>query len=136
MVLPWTILLFFSGFFAKGTRAWCSETDKFYIDKPVSDPDIVKFAVSAFNKQSKDDYTYRPIHIMSFSKVQEKLPETFFMKLKLIRTICTKFEDNLDTCPFQDSPGMEKFSICSFIISTPRSKQFNMMKIACTYGLL
>lgn len=70
MALPWALLLLLLGFQAQGAHAWCSEKDKLYIDKPVSDPDIVKFAVSAFNNQNKDEYAYRPVHIMSFSKVQ------------------------------------------------------------------
>ncbi|ERE71858.1 cystatin-9-like protein [Cricetulus griseus] len=104
MSLPWPVLLVLLGFQAQGAQAWCSEKDKPYIDNPVSDPDIVKFAVSTFNNPSKDEYTHRSIHIMSFSKVQENLPRTFFMKLRLRRTICKKSEESLDTCPLQDSP--------------------------------
>lgn len=70
MSLPWPVLLVLLGFQAQGAQAWCSEKDKPYIDNPVSDPDIVKFAVSTFNNPSKDEYTHRSIHIMSFSKVQ------------------------------------------------------------------
>ncbi|XP_038187279.1 cystatin-9-like [Arvicola amphibius] len=135
MALPWALLLLLLGFQAQGAHAWCSEKDKLYIDKPVSDPDIVKFAVSAFNNQNKDEYAYRPVHIMSFSKAQEKLPATFLMKLRLRRTICKTFEESLDTCPFQDDPELEKTFICSFTISTPRSKQFNMLKNTCSTGL-
>ncbi|CAH6787743.1 cystatin-9-like [Phodopus roborovskii] len=134
MALPWAVLLVLLGFQAQGAQTWCSEKDEPYIDKPVSDPDIVKFAVNTFNNQSKDEYAYRSIHIMSFSKVQEKLSATFFMKLRLRRTICKKFEDSLDTCPFQDSPELDNMYICSFTISTPRSKQFNMLKITCPTG--
>ncbi|KAK7815757.1 hypothetical protein U0070_025217 [Myodes glareolus] len=106
MALPWALLLLLLGFQAQGAHAWCSEKDKLYIDKPVSDPNIVKFAVSAFNNQNKDEYAYRPVHMMSFSK--EKLPATFLMKLRLRRTICKTFEESLDTCPFQDDPELEK----------------------------
>lgn len=70
MALPWALLLLLLGFQAQGAHAWCSEKDKLYIDKPVSDPNIVKFAVSAFNNQNKDEYAYRLVHMMSFSKVQ------------------------------------------------------------------
>ncbi|CAO2578415.1 Cst9 [Lemmus lemmus] len=135
MALPWALLLLLLGFQVQGAHSWCSEKDKLYIDEPVSDPDIVKFAVSAFNNQSKDEYAYRSVHIMSFSKVQEKLPATFLMKLRLRRTICKTFEESLDTCPFQDNPELEKIFICSFTISTPRSKQFNMLKKTCSTGL-
>lgn len=70
MALPWTILLTLLGIYIQGAHTWCSETDKLYIDQAVSDPDTVKFALSEFNKQSKDEYAYRLIHIMSFFKVQ------------------------------------------------------------------
>ncbi|OBS59153.1 hypothetical protein A6R68_09723, partial [Neotoma lepida] len=91
---------------ARELTAWCSEKDEPYVDKPVSDPDTVKFALSTFNNQSKEEQ-YRLDHTMRFSKVQEKLPETFFMKLRLRRTICKKFKESLDTCPFQDNPELE-----------------------------
>lgn len=70
MALPSALWLLLLGFQAQGAHTWCSEKDKLYIDKPVSDPDVVKFAVSAFNSQNKDEYAYRTIHIMGFSKVQ------------------------------------------------------------------
>ncbi|XP_052037551.1 cystatin-9-like [Apodemus sylvaticus] len=133
MALPWTILLALSGIYVQRAQAWCSEEDKIYIDKPVSDPDIVKFALSAFNKQSKDEYAYRVTNIMSFFKVQEKPPQTFFMKLKLTRTICKKYEESLDTCPL---PKLEYILMCSFSISSPGSKQFKLLKMTCSEGLL
>ncbi|XP_050998710.1 putative cystatin-9-like protein CST9LP1 [Acomys russatus] len=132
MALPWTLFLVLLGFYAEGAHAWCPLEDELYIDEPVSDPDIVKFALSAFHKQSKDEYAYRSIHVMHFSKVQGKLPETFLMKLRLRRTICKTSEDRLDTCPFQDSPELKNIFICSFTISSPRSKQFNMVKMTCS----
>ncbi|XP_031229550.1 cystatin-9-like [Mastomys coucha] len=133
MALAWTILLTLSGMYVQGVQAWCSEEDKLEIDKPVSDPDIVKFALSAFNKQSKDEYAYRLMHIMSFLKVQKKPPQTFFMKLRLKRTICKKSEESLDTCPLTE---LENILICSFSISSPGSKQFNLLKMTCSEGLL
>ncbi|XP_032758272.1 cystatin-9-like [Rattus rattus] len=133
MALPWTILLTLLGIYIQGAHTWCSETDKLDIDQAVSDPDTLKFALSEFHKQSKDEYAYRLIHIMSFFKVQEEPPQTFFMKLRLTRTICKKFEKNLDTCPL---PELEYVLICSFSISSPGSKQFNLLKMTCSEGLL
>lgn len=70
MALPWTILLALSGIYVQGAQAWCSEEDTLELDKLVSEPDIVKFALSAFHKKSKDEYAYRVIRIMNFLKVQ------------------------------------------------------------------
>ncbi|XP_028609881.1 cystatin-9-like [Grammomys surdaster] len=133
MAVPWKILLVLSGIYVHAADAWCSETDKVYIDKPVSDPHIVKFALSAFNSQSKDEYAYRVMHIMSFFQVQEKPTQTFFLKLRLTRTICKKFEKSLDACPLSE---LENILTCSFSISSPGSKQFNVLKMSCSEGLL
>ncbi|XP_021012556.1 cystatin-9-like [Mus caroli] len=133
MALPWTILLALSGIYVQGAQAWCSEEDTLELDKPISEPDIVEFALSAFHKESKDEYAYRVMHIMNFLKVQEKPPQTFFMKLRLTRTICMKFEKSLDTCPL---PELQNILICSFSISSPGSKKFNLLKMTCSEGLL
>ncbi|XP_011238145.1 cystatin E2 isoform X1 [Mus musculus] len=145
MALPWTILLALSGIYVQGAQAWCSEEDTLELDKLVSEPDIVKFALSAFHKKSKDEYAYRVIHIMNFLKVQEEPPQTFFVKLRLTRTICMKFEKSLDTCPLPELQNVRQnmsihpftvILICSFSISSPGSKQFNLLKMTCSEGLL
>ncbi|XP_034352315.1 putative cystatin-9-like protein CST9LP1 [Arvicanthis niloticus] len=133
MAVPWKILLVLSGIYIQAADTWCSLKDKIYIDKPVSNPDVLKFALSAFNNQSKDEYAYRLMEIMTFFQVQEKPLQTFFLKLRLTRTICKKFEESLDTCPL---PELENILTCSFSIKSPGSKHFNLLKMTCSEGLL
>ncbi|CAO2578417.1 Cst9 [Lemmus lemmus] len=63
----------------------------------------VEFAVNTFNQKSQEEYAYRLEHILSSWKEEVTFPAVYSMMLQLRRTMCKKFEESLDTCPFQQS---------------------------------
>ncbi|KAK7815763.1 hypothetical protein U0070_025223, partial [Myodes glareolus] len=63
----------------------------------------VEFAVETFNQKSQEEYAYRVEHILSSWEEKVDFPAVYSMKLQMRRTMCKKFEESLDTCPFQQS---------------------------------
>jgi hypothetical protein len=59
-----------------------------------------------------------------FFCIQEEPPQTFFVKLRLTRTICMKFEKSLDTCPLPELQNVrQNMSIHPFtVVSTAESQ--------------
>ncbi|XP_045384375.1 cystatin-9-like [Lemur catta] len=92
------------------TQAWCSEEEKDNNPKSTAPqfPATVEFALHTFNQQSKDDYAYRLMRILSswreYSWNKRDNPKMVFsMQLQLHRTWCEKFEEDIDNCPFRES---------------------------------
>uniref|UniRef100_A0A8C8ZDU2 Cystatin 9 n=1 Tax=Prolemur simus TaxID=1328070 RepID=A0A8C8ZDU2_PROSS len=91
------------------TQAWCSEEEKDNNPKSTAPqfPATVEFALHTFNQQSKDDYAYRLVRILSsWREYSWNKQMVFSMNLLLGRTVCGKFEEDIDDCPFQKSPEL------------------------------
>ncbi|XP_052037476.1 cystatin-9-like [Apodemus sylvaticus] len=93
----------------------------------------VEFAVNTFNEKSQDEYAYRLEHIMSSWRETVNFPTVFSMRLQLRRTICKKFEESLDICPFQESHNLNNTFICLFTVGTyPWKTEFKLFKNVCS----
>ncbi|KAI4004972.1 cystatin 9 [Homo sapiens] len=109
--MPWALSLLLMGFQLLVTYAWCSEEEMGGNNKIVQDPMFfatVEFALNTFNVQSKEEHAYRLLRVLSSwredsmdRKWRGKM--VFSMNLQLRQTVCRKFEDDIDNCPFQES---------------------------------
>ncbi|XP_054111264.1 cystatin-9 isoform X1 [Callithrix jacchus] len=112
--LPWALSLLLMGLQLLVTYAWCSEEEMRRDHKMVQDPVFlatVGFALNTFNVQSKEEHAYRLLHILSSwrensSDRKWRGKMVFSMNLQLRRTVCRKFEDDIENCPFQESPEL------------------------------
>ncbi|KAK2109463.1 Cystatin-9-like [Saguinus oedipus] len=107
--LPWALLLLPLHFQLLLTHAWhfheqrdCDEYNVMARYLPAT----VEFAIHTFNQRSKDHYAYRLVHILNSWKEQVESKTVFSMELLLGRTRCGKFEEDIDNCPFQESPEL------------------------------
>ncbi|XP_012508564.1 PREDICTED: cystatin-9-like [Propithecus coquereli] len=141
--LPWVLLLLLPNLKLLRTQAWCSEKEKDNNQKSRAPefPATVEFALHTFNQQSQDDYAYRLVSILSswreYSRYKQDDPKMVFsMKLQLRRTWCGKFEEDVDNCPFQESPKLNSTLICLFTVSTrPWMSLFELLNQTCSEEL-
>ncbi|XP_030769844.1 cystatin-9-like [Rhinopithecus roxellana] len=112
--LPWALSLLLMGFQLLVTYAWCSEEEMGGNNKIVQDPmflTTVGFALNTFNLQSKEEHAYRLLRVLS-SWREDSMDRNwrgkmvFSTNLQLRQTVCWKFEDDIDNCPFQESPEL------------------------------
>ncbi|EGW06885.1 Cystatin-9 [Cricetulus griseus] len=76
----------------------------------------VEFAVNTFNQKSQGEYAYRVEQILSSWREEEmSFPVAFSIKLQLRRTMCKKFEESLDTCPFQSRYSLNNMGLMSLV---------------------
>ncbi|XP_032758271.1 cystatin-9-like [Rattus rattus] len=102
-------------------------------DKSVNFIPTVEFAVNTFNQKSQDEYAYRTEYIMSSWREEINHPIVFSMRLRLRRTICKKFEESLDICPFQESHDRNNTFTCLFTVGTlPWITEFQLFKKVCS----
>ncbi|XP_077807219.1 putative cystatin-9-like protein CST9LP1 [Macaca mulatta] len=60
----------------------------------------------------------------------------FSMNLQLRQTVCWKFEDDIDNCPFQESPELNNTFSCFFTVETmPWKTYFELLNKTCSEGL-
>nr|XP_012293965.1 cystatin-9-like [Aotus nancymaae] len=112
--LPWALSLLLMGLQLLVTYAWCSEEEMRSDNKMVQHPVFlatVEFALNTFNVQSKEEHAYRLLHILSSwrEKSSDRKWEgkmVFSMNLQLRQTVCRKFKDDIENCPFQESPEL------------------------------
>uniref|UniRef100_A0A2K6QKG0 Cystatin 9 like n=2 Tax=Rhinopithecus TaxID=542827 RepID=A0A2K6QKG0_RHIRO len=136
--LPWVLLLLLLGFQLLLIHAWhfheqrdCDEYNVMARYLPAT----VEFAVHTFNQQSKDHYAYRLVQILNSWKEQVESKTVFSMELLLGRSRCGKFEDDIDNCPFQESPELNDTFTCFFTISTrPWRTYFSLLNKTCLEG--
>ncbi|XP_021512260.1 cystatin-9-like [Meriones unguiculatus] len=96
-------------------------------------PPTVEFAVHTFNQKSEDEYAYRLEHILSSWQEEVIFLFVFSMRLQLRRTTCKKFEESLDTCPFQESHNLNNTFTCLFTVGTyPWVTEFQLFKHECS----
>ncbi|XP_055228528.2 putative cystatin-9-like protein CST9LP1 isoform X1 [Gorilla gorilla gorilla] len=107
--LSWAPLLLLFSFQFPVTYAWRFQEEEEWNDQKqitVYLPPTLEFAMYTFNKQSKDWYAYKLVRVLDSWKEQGYDKMTFSMNLQLGRTMCGKFEDDIDNCPFQESPEL------------------------------
>ncbi|XP_051001037.1 cystatin-9-like [Acomys russatus] len=93
----------------------------------------LEFAVHTFNQKSHDIYAYRPENVLSSWKEKVNFPSVFSMRLKMRRTRCKKFEESLDTCPFQKGHYLNSTFICLFTVGIyPWITEFKLYKHECS----
>ncbi|XP_031229548.1 cystatin-9-like [Mastomys coucha] len=128
--LPWARLLLLLSFQVLVTPV--SKANK-ETDLSINFIPTVEFAINTFNQKSQDEYAYRLEHIMSSWKEMVYFPTTYSMRLQLRRTICKKFEESLDICPFQESHDLNNTFICLFTVGTyPWITEFKLFKSVCS----
>nr|XP_028683941.1 putative cystatin-9-like protein CST9LP1 isoform X1 [Macaca mulatta] len=107
--LSWVPLLLLFSFQFLVTYAWRFQEEEEWNDQKqiaVYLPPTLEFAVYTYNQQSKDWYAYKLVRVLDSWKEQGYDKMTFSMNLQLGRTMCGKFEDDIDNCPFQESPEL------------------------------
>ncbi|XP_035159348.3 cystatin-D [Callithrix jacchus] len=91
----------------------------------------LNFAISEYNKDSKDEYYSRPRQVMAAQK-QIVGGVNYFFNVKFARTTCTKSQPNLDNCPFNDQPELKEEDFCSFqIYEVPWEDKISMVNYKC-----
>uniref|UniRef100_A0A096NVT1 Cystatin domain-containing protein n=1 Tax=Papio anubis TaxID=9555 RepID=A0A096NVT1_PAPAN len=109
--LPWALSLLLMGFQLLVTYAQCSEEEMGGNNKITQDPmflTTVEFALNTFNVQSKEEHAYRLLRVLSSWREDRNWrgKMVFSMNLQLRHTVCWKFEDDIENCPFQESPEL------------------------------
>ncbi|XP_008705329.1 cystatin-9-like isoform X3 [Ursus maritimus] len=138
-VLSWALLLLLLGSQLLVTHSWSSQekgdndeqTDIHYF------PATVEYALHIFNLQSKDSMAYRLVRVLNSWKEQIEDILAFSMEIKLRRTECGKLDEDIDNCPFQESPELNNTITCFFTISTePWRTKFELLNKSCLEGFL
>ncbi|XP_026343249.2 cystatin-9-like [Ursus americanus] len=138
-VLSWALLLLLLGSQLLVTHSWSSQekgdndeqTDIHYF------PATVEYALHIFNLQSKDLMAYRLVRVLNSWKEQIEDILAFSMEIKLRRTECGKLDEDIDNCPFQESPELNNTITCFFTISTePWRTKFELLNKSCLEGFL
>ncbi|EAX10134.1 cystatin-SN precursor [Homo sapiens] len=89
------------------------------------------FAISEYNKATKDDYYRRPLRVLR-ARQQTVGGVNYFFDVEVGRTICTKSQPNLDTCAFHEQPELQKKQLCSFeIYEVPWENRRSLVKSRC-----
>ncbi|XP_012324083.2 cystatin-D [Aotus nancymaae] len=89
------------------------------------------FAISEYNKNSKDEYYSRPEQVMAAEK-QVVSGVNYFFNVKFARTTCTKSQSNLDNCPFNDQPKLKQEEFCSYqIYEVPQEDKISVVNYKC-----
>ncbi|XP_011748108.1 putative cystatin-9-like protein CST9LP1 [Macaca nemestrina] len=143
MALSWVPLLLLFSFQLLVTYAWRFQEEEEWNDQKqiaMYLPPTLEFAVYTFNQQSKDWYAYKLVrrqhqHFLDSWKEKGYDKMTFSMNLQLGRTTCGKFEDDIDNCPFQESPELNDTRTCFFTIGIePWRTPFDLWNKTCSGG--
>ncbi|XP_045688581.1 cystatin-9-like [Phyllostomus hastatus] len=137
-VLPWAMLLLLVSSQLQVTHSWTSEDERKNNDQKVMEsyfPATVEYALHIFNQKSKDMNAYRLARILNSWKEQVETMMAFSMELELRRTRCGKLDDDIDNCPFQETPELNNTFTCFFTISTePWKTMFQLLNKTCLEG--
>ncbi|XP_012508566.1 PREDICTED: putative cystatin-9-like protein CST9LP1 [Propithecus coquereli] len=137
--LPWVLLLLLSGLQLLVTQAWPIKMRENWNDEgSVGEyfPATVEFALHTFNQQSQDWHAYRLVSILDSRKEQQYENIAFSMNLLLGRTMCGKFEDDIDNCLFLESPKLNNTLTCFFTVSSqPWITQFELLNKTCSEAI-
>ncbi|XP_029773770.1 cystatin-9-like [Suricata suricatta] len=107
--LPCFMLLLLLGSQLLGTNSWSSQEERDSSEQKDMEshfPATIEYALHIYNLQSKDLKAYRLVIILNACKEEIEDRLAFSMELELHRTKCGKSDDNIDNCPFQESPEL------------------------------
>ncbi|XP_006888641.1 PREDICTED: cystatin-C-like [Elephantulus edwardii] len=91
----------------------------------------LEFAISEYNKANNDKYHSRMVQLVGARK-QIVSGVKYYLDMEIGRTMCTKSQPNLATCPFHDQPPLKKKVLCSFQVYTvPWENTISMVKSSC-----
>ncbi|XP_068381060.1 probable cystatin-16 [Eschrichtius robustus] len=89
----------------------------------------VEFAVAWFNSGHEEGHAYKLLEVRRAQ--QKNWTMIYLMDLELGRTICKKYDGDIDNCPLQEGPEEKKVS-CTFIVdSRPWFTQFTLLNSTC-----
>ncbi|XP_040104793.1 probable cystatin-16 [Oryx dammah] len=89
----------------------------------------LEFAVAWFNSGNTEEQAYKLLEVRRAQ--QKSWTMIYLMELDLGRTICKKHDEDIDSCPLQESPGERKVN-CTFIVdSRPWFTQFTLLNSTC-----
>ncbi|EHH65605.1 Putative cystatin-9-like 2 [Macaca fascicularis] len=138
MALSWVPLLLLFKFQFLVTYAWRFQEEEEWNDQKqiaMYLPPTLEFAVYTYNQQSRDWYAYKLARDLDSWKEQGYDKMTFSMNLQLGQTTCGKFEDDIDNCPFQESPELNETRTCFFTIGIePWRTRFDLWNKTCSGG--
>ncbi|XP_004376529.1 cystatin-9-like [Trichechus manatus latirostris] len=140
---PRWVLLLLLGFLLLVTHAWLTTEGNDLADQNIMAeyfPATVEYALHSFNLQSRDTHAYRLVRILRAWKEKLDSMLAFSMELELRQTRCGKFEEDIDNCPFQESPevsnGRHGTLSCFFTVSTqPWRTKFDLLNSTCEEGV-
>ncbi|XP_006902528.1 PREDICTED: cystatin-C-like [Elephantulus edwardii] len=91
----------------------------------------LEFSIGEYNKANNDKYHSRMVQLVRARK-QIVSGVKYYLDMEIGRTMCTKSQPNLATCPFHDQPHLKKKVFCSFQVYTvPWKNTISMVKSSC-----
>ncbi|XP_049636192.1 cystatin-C-like [Suncus etruscus] len=95
---------------------------------------MLDFAVREYNQMSNDRFLHRPVALVRARK-QVVSGMNYFLEVEIGRTKCTKSQalsSGWSNCPFHDSPGLKKKTLCLFQVYTvPWLNTTSLVKSNC-----
>ncbi|XP_028609901.1 cystatin-12 [Grammomys surdaster] len=89
----------------------------------------VEHVVFHFNENQDDDFAYKFLRVRR--SLQEKFSLKYLIDLEMGRTLCGKYDEDIDNCPLQEGPGEKKVR-CTYIVETePWVTQFTIFNSTC-----
>ncbi|XP_058142762.1 putative cystatin-9-like protein CST9LP1 [Dasypus novemcinctus] len=133
-ILPWGLLplllgLQLLGTYAQRTLEEIKHNEELEIHYYL--PATVEFAQYIFNLHSKDPYAYRLVRILKYWKEKDGSRLIIALELELSRTMCRKFEDDIQNCAFQPPPGSHTISCFFAIHPQPWETVFHLLNSTC-----
>ncbi|XP_036179572.1 cystatin-9-like [Myotis myotis] len=133
MSSAWAMFLLLAGSQVRVTHSWNFRDEGKGIESYFLA--TVEYALHIFNVKSKDTNAYRLVSILDSQREEVETLIAFSMELKLRRTRCGKFDEDIDNCPFEENPELNNTFICFFTISIdPWRTVFQLLNKTCLAG--
>ncbi|XP_032758267.1 cystatin-12 [Rattus rattus] len=68
-----------------------------------------------FNENQNDDFAYKFLRVRR--SLRKKYTQRYLVDLEMGRTLCGKYDEDIDNCPLQEGPGEKKVR-CTYIVET------------------
>ncbi|XP_021050788.2 cystatin-12 [Mus pahari] len=75
----------------------------------------VEHVVFHFNENQNDDFAYKFLRVRR--SLRQKYTLNYLVDLEMGRTLCGKYDEDIDNCPLQEGPGEKKVR-CTYIVKT------------------
>ncbi|XP_069863711.1 cystatin-12-like [Dipodomys merriami] len=89
----------------------------------------VEYVVHKFNEDQDDEFAYKFLQV--WRSQHQRWTWIFLIDLELGRTICKKYEEDIDSCPLQHGPGAKKVRCIYIVESLIWITQFKVMNSTC-----